>query len=60
MANNCQNPSKMAIFGTKLLIKKIDHFFGKTAGHVSSPYSDEHLCAKAKNSLERLLRKAAE
>ena len=36
----------------KLLIKKIENFFGKTAVHVSSPYSGELSCAKAKKSLE--------
>ncbi len=28
--------------------------------HVSSPYSGEHLCAKAKKSLEPFLRKTAD
>ena len=42
------------------LCLQIENFFGKTAVYVSSPYRDEHSCAKAKKSLERIFRKSAD
>ena len=57
-----QNAKKLKfglIWRQNRLYLQIENFFGKTTVYVSCPYSDEHSCAKAKKSLERIFRKTA-
>ena len=58
-AQTVKNHDFSLIWTQNRLYLQIENFFGKTAVYVSSPYSDEHSCAKAKKSLERIFRKTA-
>ena len=40
------------------LCLQFEIFFGKTAGYISCPYSDERSCKKSTKSLEPLFRKS--
>ena len=56
-AQSVKNLDFGLIWRQNRLYLQIENFFGKTAMYVSCPYSDEHSCAKAKKSLERIFRK---
>ena len=58
-AQSAKNHDFGLIWRQNRLYLQIEIFFGKTAGYVSCPYTDEHSCAKAKKSLERIFRKTA-
>ena len=57
-AQSAKNIDFGLIWRQNRLYLQIEIFFGKTAVYVSCPYSDEHSCAKAKKSLERIFRKS--
>ena len=50
-AQSAKNHDFGLIWRQNRLYLQIEIFFGKTAVYISSPYSDEHSCAKAKKSL---------